>query len=180
MVKSKDIIDEFPQSSYHINSSLNFILEQIGHWNDRDLMRVEMEPEFQRAHVWTEKQQISYMEYLVRNPGDSKAKSITFNCSSWNCYLPKDNIVYLVDGLQRLTAIKRFLNNEIPIYGYYLKEFDSDLFIKRIYLDIYVYALPYKEMLKLYINMNAGGVLHTEEEIVKVRVLLEKEIEKEA
>ena len=172
MVNYSEVVELFPNSNYHINSPIIGILSQIDSWNDGELMRVEMEPEFQRNHVWTEEQQISYMEYLVRNPMDSKAKTFTLSSETWNTYKSKDNVIYLVDGLQRLTAIKRFLNNEITIYNYYLKDFESTLFLKRIYLDIYVYDLPYKDMLKLYMNMNSGGVLHTKEEIDKVKRLL--------
>jgi len=177
MVSSKDIIREFPHCEYHINTSVDYLPEQIRQWTTEDVFTVEIEPDFQRSHVWTEEQQIRFMEFLVRNPNDSKAKSLFFNCRNWRIDYEEENgnVIYLVDGLQRLTAIKRFLNNEIPIYGYYYKEFDSNLFIRRIYLDIYFNTLNRKEMLQWYIDLNSGGTVHTADEINKVQNLLEKE-----
>ena len=176
MVKYEEVIDKFPHCNYHVNTSLDFVFNQIEHWNEKPFT-ILFHPDFQRGHVWNREQQISFMEFLLKDPQDSKAKSIIFNCRNWTQeYKEEDaNIIYLVDGLQRLTAIRRFLNSEIPVHGHLLEEFENKTFLKRIYLDIYVNSLSKKEMLKWYIDLNSGGVLHTEEEINRVKKLMENE-----
>ncbi|WP_235887963.1 hypothetical protein [Neobacillus paridis] len=77
--------------------------------------------------------------------------------------------------MQRLTACLRFLRNEIPIFGHYLHEFEDKIPID---VDILwcVNTLPTrKEVLKWYLELNEGSVPHTEEEIERVKALLEKE-----
>jgi len=177
MVRYEDVIRKFPHCPYHVNTSLDFLFTQLGHWGEKPLT-MELNPDFQRGHVWTEKQQIAFVEFLLKDPQDSKAKSIIFNCRNWTAEYKEKNadVVYLVDGLQRLTAIRRFMNNEIPVNGYYLNEFESSTFLKRIYLDIYVNSLNRAEMLKWYVDLNSGGTVHSEEEIARVRELAEKEL----
>ena len=55
----------------------------------------------------------------------------------------------IVDGLQRLTALLVFLDNKIPAFGSYFKE----------YID--------KE----------GGVVHSKEEIIRVKDLLRETVQ---
>jgi len=80
-----------------------------------------------------------------------------------------------VDGLQRLTACMRFINNEIPAFEHYYKEFEGWMPLD-IDLLFNVNNLKTKaEVLVWYIEFNTGGTVHTEEEINKVKMLLEKE-----
>ncbi len=79
-----------------------------------------------------------------------------------------------VDGLQRLTAMRRFLRNEIKVFGAYYNEFDE--IPNSISLIFCVNNLKTrKEVLKWYLEMNTGGTVHTEEEIIKVKLMLENE-----
>lgn len=82
----------------------------------------------------------------------------------------------LVDGLQRLTAFIRFLNNEIPIFGTYYKDFDDRPRMSNGMLKFNVNDLQTRaEVLRWYIEMNSGGVVHSEDEINRVKKLLEQE-----
>ena len=131
---------------------------------------LHLDPEFQRAHVWTEDKQIKFVEYILR--GGQSSRNIYFNCSAWNNQ-SKDMNMYLVDGKQRLEAVRRFMNNEIPAFGTFLQDYEDEPDFLRHSFNFCVNDLSsYKEVLQWYIDLNDGGVAHTKEEIDKVRKML--------
>lgn len=132
---------------------------------------LKMNPDFQRGHIWTEEQQIKYVEFFLR--GGKSGRDFYFN---WN----QDTDEYVcVDGLQRTTALKRFVDGEIEVFGQYFKEFE---FTKReaggqpfpeYAVNIYQNNLSSKkEVLEWYVDMNAGGTPHTNEEIERVKKMI--------
>lgn len=126
--------------------------------------------DFQRAHVWTEEQQVAYVEYRLR--GGISGGDILTNCTGWNGNM--DGQMVLVDGKQRLNAVLRFLNNEIKAFGYFRKEY-GDRLSSGSGPNFYwhVNDLPdHKAVLRWYLEINAGGTVHTADEIEKVRKLL--------
>ena len=137
---------------------------------------LELNPDFQRGHVWTEEQQIAWLEFFLR--GGRTSRVIYFNKPSWNGSVEKgayDDFV-CVDGLQRLTAIRRFVNNEIKVFGSYFEEYtDSPRFTMSIKLNINDLKTK-KEVLQWYIDMNTGGTPHSENEINRVKDLFKQEI----
>ena len=100
---------------------------------------------------------------------------ITTNCPGWmgDWRGPYE----LVDGLQRVTAVLRFVRNEIPAFGSLHCDFDDNLTMTGPAFTWRVCNLPTrKEVLNLYLLLNAGGVVHSAEEIARVRKLLEQEM----
>lgn len=82
----------------------------------------------------------------------------------------------LVDGLQRLTAFIKFLNNEIPIFGTYYKDFEDRPRMSNDMLKFNVNDLQTRaEVLRWYIEMNSGGVVHSDKEIERVKEMLRQE-----
>jgi len=135
---------------------------------------LELDPDFQRGHVWTEKQQIGYVEFILRN-GQS-GRDILFNCASWDCS-PGKHPIQCVDGLQRLTAVRKFMGNEIKAFGYYLREYKekrTDLMVARFRFHINILKTR-EEILQWYLDINTGGTVHTNAEIEKVLRLLKIE-----
>lgn len=131
---------------------------------------LELDPEFQRAHVWTEDKQIAYVQYILR--GGHSSRDIFFNASNWNGG-SQGGKMYLVDGKQRLEAVRRFMNNEIPAFGTLLKDYEDKPDFLRHSFNFRVNDLAtYSEVLQWYIDLNDGGVAHTKEEIQKVRDML--------
>ena len=66
----------------------------------------------------------------------------------------------------------RFINNEIPAFGCYYKDFEDRLPME---IDVLVNINELQtreEVLKWYIEMNEGGTPHTEEEINRVKAML--------
>jgi len=82
----------------------------------------------------------------------------------------------IMDGLQRITAIIAFIDNEIPAFGHYHNQYEDRMRMADVTLSINVNDLKTrKEILKWYIEMNSGGTPHNIEEINRVRKLLDEE-----
>lgn len=144
-MKFKDIPKFTRAGSYQVNMPLNYFVK------------------------WVKENQI---EFLLR--GGKSGKVVYFNCPLWSLG-SRDCDFVCVDGLQRTTAIMRFIDNEIPAFGVYYKDFEDNLPME---IDIIVNINELKtrkEVLKWYIEMNEGGTPHTEEEIERVKRLMESE-----
>jgi hypothetical protein len=148
-----------------------YLPTQLDHWiNDRDgLAQLDLNPDFQRAHVWTTDQQISYVEYVLR--GGLSGREIYFNCVGWmGSY--KGPFV-LVDGKQRLEAVSLFLRDELPIFGQTRRSDYTDRLPNEATFTFHVNNLPTRaDVLRWYLEMNTGGTPHTREEIAKVEAML--------
>lgn len=168
-----DDIPQYSQANYQVNSSWKFLDETLKAYEDD--YGLEIEPDFQRSHVWTEEQQRRYVEYRLRN--GMSGRDIYFNCTGFTS-TPKKNMV-LVDGLQRLTAVRKFMANELAIFdGHYYKDFGGHFPVldSRIDFIFHINDLPTrKDVLQWYIDLNEGGTIHTSEEIHKVKKLLANE-----
>lgn len=134
--------------------------------NDYNL---QLNPDFQRCHVWTEEQQIAYVEFFLK--GGKSGRDFYFNLN--------DDEYVCVDGLQRTTALMRFVNNEIKVFGQYFDEFDFDKFLveyqarAEFAINIYLNNLSSKkEILEWYVDMNSGGTPHSKEEIERVQKMI--------
>lgn len=133
---------------------------------------LDLNPDFQRGHVWTREQQSAYVEYILR--GGMSGRELYFNCVGWQGNYKGPFVI--VDGKQRLEAVRKFLRNEIPICGgYYYKDIEGKLPTTAQFI-ICVNSLPTRDkVLKWYLEMNSGGTPHTPEELARVKTLLEKE-----
>lgn len=171
-MKLKDIQPFTRWGSYRINvpwSMLEFHLNSY----DKDY-GLDLDPDFQRAHVWTEEQQIRYIEFKLRE--GKSGSEILFNCPGFNRQDLSQTMV-LVDGKQRLEAVRRFVADEIPAFGLLLSEYEEgELYPFKPDFIFYINDLETRaEMLQWYLDINAGGVVHSDEEIEKVRKLLAQE-----
>jgi hypothetical protein len=166
-------IKQFPRSNYQITvdwKSLQFQLD----WMSKDY-RADFDPDFQRGHVWTEEQQISYCEYILR--GGPSGRDVYFNCPNReNGGIEGD--FTLVDGKQRIQAVLRFLNNEIRVFGTYHRDFEGPLRSMSCNFQWHVAAIETRaELLEWYLDFNSGGTDHRQEELDRVRELLRLENE---
>lgn len=152
-------------------------------WNDLEhtLARyqtennLELNPDFQREHVWSEIQQIKYVEYVLRR--GNLNLDIIFNCPGWlNSF---EGQMVLVDGKQRLQAARLFMANQLSVFnGVYRNDFVRQgktmlRFSQEIQFVFYMNDLSTRtETLQLYLDINSGGVIHSEDELTKVKALL--------
>lgn len=160
--------------SYRPTVDWKFLPFQLERWmGERGGCKLDMNPEFQRAHVWTEAQQRAYVEYALK--GGSSGREIYFNCVGWQNSFKGPFV--LVDGKQRLEAVLKFLRNELAVFdGNYFKDFTGHLPTTAAF-NFNVNDLPtMKEVLTWYLEMNTGGTPHTKEEIDKVKTMLTKTV----
>jgi hypothetical protein len=162
-------IPQFTRSgNYQVDSHWQYIHNWLGMESE---IVFDRDPDFQRAHVWTEEQQIRYIEFVLR--GGKSSTDIYWNCDSWG--RGYNTPVVLVDGKQRVRAVERFIDSEIKIFGFYYKEFTDKLPLHARF-RMHVNDLPTRaEVLQWYLDLNEGGVVHTDEELTKVKKLLKAE-----
>lgn len=174
-MKFRDIPQFTQGGSYQVDIPLSHLLRVLdGYKKDFGL---EMNPDFQRGSVWSKEQQIKYLEFFFQ--GGKTARIIYFNCPSFGRETERCNIpnMVLVDGLQRLTSFIGFLNNEIPIFETYYKDFEDNLRDSSTFIKFNINDLQTKaEVLQWYIEMNTGGTIHSNEEINRVKKLLAEEL----
>ena len=166
----KDIPPFTHRASYAVDVPLNYLKRQLDSMFADGL---DLEPEFQRGHVWTEEQQSAYVEFLFR--GGLTGRDIYFNNPSIHMTVPDGcyNDFVCVDGLQRLTALTKFLDNKLRVFGSLYTDFTDSIplsYTVRFHIND---LKSYKAVLRWYLEMNTGGTPHTDAEINRVTALYE-------
>lgn len=137
--------------------------------------QVEITPDFQRNHVWTDDMRILFMEYMLR--GGKAGMELYWNCPEFGQRCNDEQMnrtLILVDGLQRYTAAQMFLDNKIPVFGHYADEFEDSLRVLGRGFVFYINDLASrKEVMQWYVEMNENRVAHTDEEIQRVKKMIE-------
>jgi hypothetical protein len=104
---------------------------------------------------------------------NTSGKELYFNCPGWG----KDfrGPFVIVDGKQRLQAVREFMGGKIKVFGSYIYEYKNkpDIMIARFSWNIAALETR-KEVLEWYLNFNSGGTVHTQEELQKVRNMLDE------
>ena len=167
----RDLLTFSPVSNYRITSDWRFIEEHLKHWSEPGSAIVNLEPDFQRLHVWTLDQQTKYIEYILS--GGMSGRELYFNCVGWMGTFKGPFVI--VDGKQRLEAVRKFMRNEVSIFnGHYYKDIDGRLPPNASFIICVNDLKTEAEVIKWYLEMNTGGTPHTSEEIQKAKELLEK------
>lgn len=124
-------------------------------------------PPFQRPIVWNEEQCIRFIEscWLGFDIG-----SYVINRVEWRREKVPLRDRYLLDGLQRLTAIKKYICNEFKVFGYYWNELDriehcrfENITFNRNTVQVDDDATLHE----IYNRLNFGGTPHTEDQRAK-------------
>ena len=142
---------------------------------------LELNPDFQRGHVWTQAKQAAFMEAVIRG---TAPLTIRFNCPAWNGSLENGLVeglnphsVLCVDGLQRLTAMRDFVAGKFKVFGRYSMEDleDTSFSFNRMgamwTMEMFNIASR-ADLLQFYLDLNSGGVVHTDDELARVGQLL--------
>jgi len=155
---------------YYTSQKWASVEEKIQHLEERNYNFI-IDPDFQRPHVWTREQQIAYVEFKLQ--GGHGSDQLYFNCAG---FLSDYRGPYvLVDGKQRLHAVRCYLKDKFPAFGIKHSKWEGPLpdsceFIWNVN-DLNTRV----EVLQWYIEMNSGGMAHTNEELNSVRKLIELE-----
>lgn len=172
------------QATYTVDVELGYIerhLEDLREDCIRQGGSFNLEPEFQRDHVWTDEQRSRYIEALMRGLAPIL---IRFNCPGWReDPAPGGNIPLqtfeCIDGLQRLTAVRKFLAGEVTVFGgMKVSDFDATCFSlrrARYRLQFAVHEFSRRtDLYQFYLDLNAGGTPHSPKDLEKVRRLWEQ------
>lgn len=98
ITKFADIPQFTRDGNYHVNMDIRRIPKWIE--GEQKEMNLQLNPTFQRGHVWTEEQQIAWLEFFLK--GGKSGNIVYFNCPSWHHEVKSgeyDDYV-CVDGLQ--------------------------------------------------------------------------------
>lgn len=138
-------------------------------------------PDYQRDRVWTPKQSALYVGAMLENGPTMAALPFVFQRWPESRHTPPPDEI--VDGLQRITALRDFMAHDAPAElssgdVVRLSDFDAEDqgCIGGMHATIQYVTLPTRaEVLRLYLRLNRGGTVHTDAEIDRVRALLAKE-----
>lgn len=173
MPRFSDVPKFTRNANYSVTVPWNHVEENIKRFTDRgknkEVGGLILNPDFQRGHVWNNKQQTKYVEYIIR--GGYGQRDIMFNCSTWMTTY-KTPLV-LVDGKQRLEAVRKFLRNELLVFDHFLNEYEDKLGVFDCSFLFHVNNLKTREeVLQWYLDLNFTGTPHSKNELTKVKHLL--------
>lgn len=137
-------------------------------------------PDFQRGHVWTQRQQEHFIENMMRGVIPTSNLLIQFNCPHWDLHdyagdLPRE--MQILDGLQRLTAVREFMAGRVLAFGLPIEGFEGTSFDARrrtqyrFRFEVHTFTRR-ADLLQHYLDINAGGTPHGAAELDRVRALL--------
>jgi hypothetical protein len=173
------IIKPLSTARYECDCEWTYIAKHLAGWAD-DYGQVDMNPDFQRGHVWTKEQQIHFIENCLRGVVSSSGFLLQFNCPNWDEWDATESNLpqgfQCIDGLQRYTAVQEFLAGNVQPFGLTVADLHySSFMIKTSYrFRIAVHTFKNKvELLDHYLAINTGGTPHSEAEIERVKALRE-------
>lgn len=174
------VVRPLPTAAYTVHWHIGMLEETVA-GIERDMLEIqgsfELEPDFQRGHVWTDAQRVAYVESLIRKTAPVK---LLFNCPGWTRTEACDgdipaNTFQCIDGLQRLTAVRKFMAGEFRVFDRYfaadLKASPFDLARYRMSVEVFEFNRR-ADLLQFYIDLNSGGTVHAPSEIERVRGLI--------
>jgi hypothetical protein len=167
------LVRPMPRAKYEVDSFMHMVERAIQTYVDD--YGLELVPDFQRGHVWTQEQQERFIEAVIRGAVSTAGLLIQFNCASFASKSTGDLPPHMqcIDGLQRLTAIRRYVAGEIKAFGRTVDELTGTPFdVRRYMFRIAVHDFQTRaDLLQYYLDLNAGGTPHSKEEIERVRAL---------
>lgn len=173
------IVNPLPKALQQCDVNIGDLEAQLDsyskHWG------LDLSPDYQRGHVWLLEQQTSFIEAIMRGLMDDRLRTIQFNATHWNEDEPEGDLprtIQIVDGLQRLTAVRRYLDGYVKPFGLPISAFAGsqfDLTRPNYRLRFAIHDFHWRtDLLRYYLDINAGGTPHSENELTRVRNLLDE------
>lgn len=165
----------FPPTAYKVDISFRYLESTLAALFGEDL---DLEPDFQRGHVWTDAQRAAYVEYVLA--GGPGGRTLYFACEGWNKAARDARKVVVVDGKQRLEAVRRFLRGDLRVRDKPFAEWTGVLRMTGgASFEICIADVDRTATLRWYLALNRGGTPHTDAEISRVEDLLAEELARE-
>lgn len=138
----------------------------------RQIMRFVL-PTWQREEVWTTEQKISFVEGIFLGFGTG---FLVVNGREWvgDEGTPALMAGWLIDGQQRVSAIRDFLAGNYPIFG---STYWADIpraqqvrrFLNEPFPQMEIVYIGHEPTLKdLYYRLNRGGAVHTDADMLRL------------
>lgn len=163
-------VPQFPRAHYSCHIGWGYLESWLAGQIEYGL---DLDPDFQREHVWTKDQQRAYIEYVLQ--GGEVGQTLIFNCTNWDD-ANTPGIFVLVDGKQRMEAVRSFLRDEIKVFGDNVcSEMGKLTMIGPTFIVRICKLMTKADTLRLYLSINAGGTPHSTAEIKRVQKMLAKE-----
>lgn len=137
---------------------------------------LNISPDYQRGHIWTVEQSSKFIGHMLEG---GQVAHIIVNSGPNGCA----PIPEVIDGKQRITACIGWSNNKFPALLYdgreiWARDLDQSSRVRcrnMIGMQYALVRLNRKQCLELYIKLNRGGTVHTDDEINRVKRLLDIE-----
>jgi len=167
--KLRELEEQTPRCVYGVDIPFDYLPDSL------ERFEVDLDPAYQRDHVWTVEQQEAFAGAFLEN---SRAlPSLILNFVNGQDRRPTE----VVDGKQRITALLAFRNGEIIAkcpcgMNFCIDEIRQNEAAMRevgmfsMHWDFV--ALPQKQVMRYYLRLNAGGTIHTKAELDRVRDLI--------
>ena len=179
-LEASDIRDlMYPPSGYSVTIEFSYLESQI----ERNLRYgLDLNPEFQRQHVWTEAQRVAYLEHILT--GGETGKDILLGDTGEPGIDGKSPNFVIIDGRNRLAAIRAFVAGEIRVFagrggraeGWKWDELGISLrrsHIASVRWSI-VRASSLSNLVALYLKFNEGGTPHAAADLDRARAIRER------
>jgi hypothetical protein len=159
------------EADFSFKDIATWLAKIAGEWGGLNL-----NPDYQRGHVWKPEQQRRFIESVLRGTVSSSGFVLQFNCPNWE----NDNYAgdmpagfECIDGLQRYTAVQAFVAGEIKPFGLSVEELQGSTYaIHRYSFKIAVHCFQNRvDLLNHYLAHNDGGTPHSREELDRVTKL---------
>ena len=132
---------------------------------------LNMNPPYQRGHVWTDEDKISLIKSVFSNVDIGKFVVVHLGYGGKYSY-------EILDGKQRLTALMEYYENRFPVMGKYYNELTrSDRYHFKDYIVHFamIENATAEQKLRYFIMLNTGGVSVSEDHMFKVKRMLKME-----
>lgn len=141
---------------------------------ERDFGAVEMEPDFQRSHAWSEDQTRRFIEDALRGVCGPQHMVVCFNQPAQPGDLSAGQVLCL-DGLRRMEAVLGFLAGRVLPFGLSVDDLRGTEFSHQslgLYLRVRMYDFAYRhELLSHYLDLHAGRPQHSWASLDNIRRL---------
>ena len=146
---------------------------------------LDINPDYQRGHVWTPAQQVAYVEHILL--GGETAREVMTVCvgrGTDDYVTARDGSISLrryslLDGLQRVTAVRAFVADAFPVLtsvdpaGFRWSQLDRSIQRRDLSFSWRSLAVPTEaDVIRLYLRLNSGGTPHSAAELDRVRAML--------
>lgn len=126
-----------------------------------------MNPKYQRDLVWSESDKIALIDSIFENLDIGKFVFVE------NKYKENEMLFEILDGKQRLNAVKEFIEDRFKYNGFYFSELhpidQQTIFTKSVaYADVDRRHASEDEIVKYFVMLNKGGVTMSKEHLEKI------------